>query len=178
MISTDYQLPMLLMVFQGVLGAWDTLYYHEYRFRLTVHAADTRDELVLHGARDLVYAFLFLVLPRYALAGAWAWLVLALLLGEVCITLVDFVVERRVRAPLGGLAPGELAMHAFMAIVYGAFILGLAPHLLEGIAGETSWRAHAEPLPPALVAVTGVMGFGVGAAGVRDLLAAFSARRR
>jgi len=173
MISTEYQLPMLLMVFQGVLGAWDTLYYHEYRCRLIEYAAQTRDELILHGLRDLIYAFLFLVLPQYALSGAWAWFILVLILAEICITIVDFVVERRVRAPLGGLAAGELAMHAFMAVIYGAFVLSLVPHLLAGIGSPTGWQSQSAPLPRLLVPVTLLMGFGVGVAGVRDLFAAF-----
>jgi hypothetical protein len=177
MISTEYQLPMLLMVFQGLLGAWDTLYYHEFRFRLIDHAAHTRDELILHGVRDLIYAFLFLVLPQYALSGAWAWLAVILILAEICITIVDFVVERRARAPLGGLAAGELAMHAFMAVVYGAFILSLAPHLLVGISAPTALEPQSAPLPRLLVPATLLMGFGVGVAGVRDLFAAFMVRR-
>ena len=42
-----------LMLLQGVLGAFDTLYYHELRARLPAGGARTRVELRVHAARDL-----------------------------------------------------------------------------------------------------------------------------
>ena len=48
-------------------------------------------------------------------------LALGLLLAtEVRITLAGFIVEDKVRRPLGGLLPGERATHTIMAIIYGA----------------------------------------------------------
>ena len=44
---------------QGALGAFDTLYYHEYKARLPGGVPGTAPELVLHGLRDLIYAVLF-----------------------------------------------------------------------------------------------------------------------
>ena len=44
----------VLMV-QASLGAFDTLYYHEYRLKLA-HATHTGVELRLHAARDFAYA--------------------------------------------------------------------------------------------------------------------------
>jgi len=48
-----------LLVAQGVLGAFDTLYYHEWRARLPAGGAQSRPELLLHASRDFVYAALF-----------------------------------------------------------------------------------------------------------------------
>jgi hypothetical protein len=41
-----------LLALQGALGAFDTLYYHEWRARLPAGGDSTRDELRLHAARD------------------------------------------------------------------------------------------------------------------------------
>jgi hypothetical protein len=54
---------LYLFAAQGLLGAFDTLYYHEWRARLPGGVPGTAPELKLHGARDLVYAVLFGALP-------------------------------------------------------------------------------------------------------------------
>ncbi len=46
-----------LLLLQASLGAFDTLYYHEYRLKLA-HGAHTRLELRLHAARDFAYAII------------------------------------------------------------------------------------------------------------------------
>lgn len=172
-IQTDLLLPLILMLSQGVLGAWDTLYYHEWRYRLCAHPEHSRRELILHGARDLIYALLFITLPRWSFEGAWAIVLSLLLLSEVIITLMDFVIEREVRAPWGGLAAGELVMHALMAILYGAFLLSLTPHLIHWFYAESSIVAHDPAVPLWILYTSSLMGVGVGLAGARDLGVAF-----
>ena len=95
-----------LLALQGVLGALDTVYYHEWRARLPGGVPGTSPELRLHGVRDLIYAMLFATLPFWRWQGAMGWALGALLLAEIGITLRDFVVEDTVRAPLGGVFPG------------------------------------------------------------------------
>lgn len=160
-----------LLLVQGVLGAADTLYYHEYRARLPAGGARARPELLLHAARDFLYALLFGVLPFVALHGAFAVGLALVLLAEICITLADFVVEDRVRAPLGGVFPGERVMHAIMAILYGAFLAHLVPELVAWITLPTGVTAHA-PLPPAATWAMAAMAGGVALSGARDLAAA------
>ena len=48
-----------LLAIQGALGAFDTIYYHEFRARLPGGVPGTAPELRLHGVRDLIYAVLF-----------------------------------------------------------------------------------------------------------------------
>jgi hypothetical protein len=84
-----------LLVVQGSFGAFDTLYYHEYRARLPART-EARAELLLHAGRDFVYAVIFGMLSRFEWRGVWAWVLAALLLIEIGITLTDFVVEDRV----------------------------------------------------------------------------------
>jgi hypothetical protein len=95
-----------LLAAQGLIGAFDTVYYHEWRARLPALGREARAELWLHAARSLVYGVVFATLPRVEWRGAWAPVFAALLAAEIVITLKDFVVEDRVRVPLGGVYRG------------------------------------------------------------------------
>lgn len=160
-----------LLLAQGLLGAADTLWYHERVCALPARANQTAPELRLHAARDFVYAVLFLSLTFVAWQGAWAWLLAALLTAEIGITLADFVIEDRVRAPLGGVAPGERFMHALMAIVYGAFLACFLPELVAWMGLATGFGPRPEASVAARAALL-ALGCGVLLSGVRDLGAA------
>ena len=51
------RIAIWLLFAQALLGAFDTLYYHEYRLRLP-HGQGTTTELRLHAARDFAYAII------------------------------------------------------------------------------------------------------------------------
>ncbi len=51
-----------LLALLGVIGAFDTLYYHEWRARLPGRRS-AAPELRLHAVRDFLYAVLFGALP-------------------------------------------------------------------------------------------------------------------
>ena len=163
---------IVLMMIQGALGAADTLYYHEWRFRLVGHADETRVELQLHALRDFIYAIIFATLPWFAWSGTLAWVLMALLGAEIIITLTDFVVERRTRRSQGGLATGEFVTHVVMAIIYGAFLATLMPHLWAWTDGPTGWVRH-DPVSSTVGVTCGVMALGVALSGFRDLGASF-----
>ncbi len=162
---------LCLLALQGAFGAFDTLYYHEWRARLPAGGAQTRPELLLHAVRDMVYALLFALLPRYRGQGAWAAVLVLLVAVEIVITLVDFRVEDTVRAPFGGTFPGERTTHTLMAIIYGAFLGSWAPGLVQDWRAPTGWAAV--EAPGVLVAVMTLMSIGVFASGLRDFYAAF-----
>ena len=157
-----------LMIIQGTLGAADTLYYHEWRYRLPARPEETRVELRLHAVRDFIYAAIFATLPWFAWSGAYTWLLCALLLAEIIITITDFVVERTTRSNQGGVATGEFVTHVIMAIIYGAFLATLAPHLYAWGGGETGLIAYTDP-SPMVGGVCLIMAVGVFSSGVRDL---------
>lgn len=90
-----------LLAIQGIVGAFDTFYYHEWRARLPGRVPGTAPELKLHAARDFLYAVLFGALPWLAWKGLWVVAIAAVLLAEIILTLTDFVVEIQVRKPLG-----------------------------------------------------------------------------
>src|SRR5215471_17723453 len=96
-----------LLAVQGMLGAFDTVFYHEWEARLPARAPATNPELKLHAARDFIYAILFCSLPWLAFRGLWAIVILALLVVEIAITLTDFFLEKRDRARLGGVYTRE-----------------------------------------------------------------------
>lgn len=135
-----------LLAIQGVIGAFDTLYYHEWRARLPGRGPGTAPELKLHAVRDFLYAALFGTLPWLAWQGLWAALLAAVLLTEIVLTLADFVVEIRVRKPLGDVYSGERVTHAVMGILYGAMVANLLPVLWH-------WRSLPTALAPAEAAV-------------------------
>jgi hypothetical protein len=161
-----------LLAIQGALGAFDTLYYHEWRARLPAGVPGTRPELMLHAVRDFFYALLFGSLPWVAWRGAWAAVLAIIIVAEIGITLADFVVEDRVRKPLGGVFPGERCTHAVMGILYGGVLAHLAPVLLAAWKLPTALALDPAPVPEGLRVVLSLMAVGVFCSGVRDLYAA------
>src|SRR5262245_1937074 len=120
-------IALWLLAVQGIIGAFDTLYYHEWRARLAAGGSETAPELKLHATRDFLYAALFGALPHMAWQGLWAVVLAAVLLTEIFLTMADFVVEIRVRKPLGDVYGGERLTHAVMGIIYGAMLANLLP---------------------------------------------------
>jgi hypothetical protein len=162
-----------LLALQGLLGGFDTIYYHEYRAGLPARP-EARPELLLHGARDAIYAVVFWLLPRAEWRGAFAWVLAGLLACEIVLTLCDFVVEDGVRRPQGGVFPGERVTHALMGIVYGAFLARLAPHWIAWSHASTGTPAIATPFP--LLVLLSAMAVGVLLSGLRDFYAALGGR--
>jgi hypothetical protein len=152
-----------LLFAQALLGAFDTLYYHEYRLRLP-HARGTSLELRLHAARDFAYAIIIGTLGFLTWNGRLAWVLFALLMLEVAITLWDFIEEDRVRR----LPAGERAMHAVMGIVYGAFLANLLPEMWRWREADTGFGASDHGFPAWVL--TG-LAVGVFLSGVRDAVA-------
>jgi len=158
---------LILMMIQGILGAIDTVYYHEYVYDLPGHAKQAAPELKLHAIRDFFYGLLYLTLPFVAWHGTLAFFLGAIFLSEILITLIDFAVEDEVRKPWGGVAKGERTMHTIIAILYGAFLALLFPHLLEWSGLPTGLEFHALSLPwqKIVFPIMGLMAIG---SGLRD----------
>jgi hypothetical protein len=162
---------LFLLAIQGVLGAFDTLYYHEWKARLPARGPEFYPELRLHAARDFVYTVIFCTLPWLAFRGLWVVALSVLLVSEVAITLADFVVEDTVRKSLGGVYPGERVTHAVMGIIYGGMLASLVPVLLDWWLAPTALtRSPVEPTGLRWLLI--LMGGGVFISGVRDACAA------
>ena len=115
-------IALWLLAIQGVIGAFDTIYYHEWRARLPARGRLAASELKLHAARDVFYAVLFATLPWLAWRGAWVLVLAAVIVAEIILTLTDFVVEITVRKQLGDVYGGERVTHAIMGILYLSLI--------------------------------------------------------
>ena len=165
------KIVLILLTLQAALGAFDTLYFHEWRARLVARVPATTDELRLHAVRDFVYAALFATLPFVAWQGLWVGALVALLLIEIVVTMGDFIVEERVRKPLGGVFAGERVTHALMGIVYGAMLAYFVPVLREWASRPTTLAADPAPLPLAFALVLVAMAAGVLVSGLRDVYA-------
>src|SRR5713101_6094411 len=118
-----------LILLQIAMGAFDTIYHHELTERLAWRPTQRR-ELALHAVRSLLYAVLFLAFGWCEPRGAWAGLVIAILVIEVVVTLMDFVEEDMSRK----LPASERINHTLLAINYGAILALLVPVLLDWMA--------------------------------------------
>jgi hypothetical protein len=165
-------IALWLLAIQGVIGAFDTLYYHEWRAQLPARGRRAAAELKLHAARDFFYGVLFGTLPWLAWQGAWVLALAAVLVAEIALTLTDFIVEIAVRKDLGDVYGGERVTHALMGILYGAMIAKLIPTLIDWWRLPTALVGSAAAVPGALVVALLVMAAGVLLSGLRDLYAA------
>jgi uncharacterized protein (TIGR01777 family) len=120
--------PLLwtLVAIQIAMGAFDTFYHHELTERLAWRPSQRR-ELRLHSVRNMLYALLFLVLGWLEAHGIFAIAIMAVLVVEVVITLMDFVEEDLSR----NLPPSERINHTLLAINYGAILVLLVPVLID-----------------------------------------------
>jgi uncharacterized protein (TIGR01777 family) len=158
-----------LVAVQLALGLFDIVYHHEMTERIAWRRQQRR-ELRLHGARNLAYAALFLILGLLEPRGLWAMLVIAVLAAEVIITLVDFVEEDVSRK----LPASERVTHTLLAINYGAILALLVPVLL-------GWSRQPAALVPVWYGLGSVLALlaaaGVIVLGLRDVFAAHRVER-
>jgi hypothetical protein len=162
----------------GLLGAFDTIYFHEIRGQLPARLPGLSPELKLHAGRSFIYVAVFGTLPWLAWRGAWALALGLLLATEIGITLADFIVEDQVRKPLGGLRPGERATHTIMAIIYGAMIANLIPVLLAWHRSATGLHPEPASVPLAYRLALTALAAGTCASAVRDTYAVAGFPRR
>ncbi|CAN5327595.1 hypothetical protein BH23ACT9_BH23ACT9_07930 [soil metagenome] len=159
-----------LLALLGVVGAFDTLYFHEWRGQL-VARPDMRPELRLHVARDAIYVIVFATLPLVAWHGWFTAALALLLLAEIVITLADFVTEDRVRTAIGGVFPGERITHAIMGIIYGAMLAYLTPTLWQWAQEPTGITGAPHQVPATVTWGLVLMAAGILLHGLRDLYA-------
>jgi hypothetical protein len=165
-------IALWLLAIQGVIGAFDTLYYHEWRARLPARGYLAASELKLHAARDFLYAVLFGTLPWLAWHGFWVAILAVVIVAEIILTLWDFIVEIAVRKSLGDVYGGERVTHAIMGILYGAMLASLIPTLLRWWDLPSGLVISPPSVPDPLRWSLLLMAAGVSLSGIRDLYAA------
>jgi uncharacterized protein len=161
---------LILLMVQGLLGAFDTLYHHELTQDLA-HQPTARLELKIHAVRSMLYGVLFALMANAQLQGALVYVIVTLIGIEVGLTLWDFVVEDHSRL----LPSSERITHTILAINGGAIFVGYGFVLFD-------WQAMPTEVQHLnrgwLTAVLTVMAVGVFLSGVRDAHAAWVLGRR
>ena len=168
---TRMAVSLFLLAILGGIGAFDTIYYHELRAQLPAQSG-AEPELKLHSLRDFIYAILFGTLGWLEWHGICTIVLAGLLVAEIALTLADFVIEIRVRKPIGDVYAGERVTHAIMGILYGSFLAFFIPVLSRWWLLPTG-LARTGPVQPVLRPVLGLMALGVCLSGIRDLAAAY-----
>jgi uncharacterized protein len=158
-----------LISIQIAMGAFDTLYHHEFTERLAWRPSQGR-ELKLHAVRNFFYAFIFITLGWFEVYGGLAWGLIFILVVEVVITLMDFVEEDLSRK----LPATERINHTLLALNYGAILVLAMPVLLEWAQQQTGFQQVSYGLRSyfALLSALGVAVFGL-----RDLFASYRSDR-
>ncbi len=154
---------LYVLLVLGTLGAFDTIYYHEWRLRLP-YTPSAAPELRLHALRDFSYTILFGSLAWSTWDGAWVWPLAALLLFEIWMTLTDFLEEDRTRR----LPAGERVMHAVMGIAYGVFLALLYPQAARWAKIDSGFGGANYGIVSWILTIFAV---GVCLSGIRDLRA-------
>jgi uncharacterized protein (TIGR01777 family) len=154
----------ILLCNQVVMGAFDTVYHHELTERLPWRASQGH-ELALHAIRSVLYATVLMVLGFFEPNGIWALALLAVLVVEVAITLMDFVEEDLTRA----LPASERINHTLLALNYGAILALLVPILLDWSHAPATIKPVWHGLWSVFLAASGT---GVLISGLRDFFAA------
>jgi hypothetical protein len=152
-----------LIAIQIAMGAFDTFYHHEMTERLAWRPSQ-RHELQLHSIRNILYALLFLTLGWSEVHGLGAVIIIAVLVVEVLVTLMDFVEEDMSRK----LPASERINHTLLALNYGAILVLLLPVLIEW-AGQPAAVTFAFYGLWSILALVAAVGAGFG--GVRDFAA-------
>ena len=158
-----------LLVAQAVMGAFDTLYHHEFKVALP-RQRTAQGELMIHAVRAMLYAVVFMGMAWFEWGGAWVVVLIGIILIEVGLTLWDFVIEDTTRV----LPASERITHTLLAINGGAAFVLLAMSVPDWFARSTSlypvdygWRS--------LFLTAGAVGVAI--SGVRDAFAAWGVQR-
>ena len=163
---------LALLAVQGIIGAFDTFYFHEWRARLPALGTQSAPELKLHACRSFLYAAIFGTLPWIAWHGWWVAVLVTILVAEIVFTMWDFIVEIAVRKPLGDVYAGERVTHAIMGILYGGMLASLIPILYDWWSRPTALVAMPLAEFSLLSWTLLAMALGVFLSGARDLYAA------
>jgi hypothetical protein len=155
----------------GCLGAADIAIFHSVAHGIRTHP-DSAMELVTHSLRGPTYAALFVLIPNFVMQGLYAWLLIALFVFDVAISVWDFSMEQRSRRFLGGLPSGEYVLHIVIAMLFGALVALVVSGMGDGFRLSTRLAYQPASVPWPVRGLMAVMAVLVLYSGLQDALAA------
>lgn len=162
-----YSSPMVSVLglsgLQVVLGGFDNIYHHELKERLP-WTGTAHQEQTIHAIRGGLYTVVFLALAGLHPQGAAAVGLAGVLVGEMGLTLWDFVTEDATRSHRGGLLPSERITHTLLTLNYGALLACWLPVMLNDWAAKPTGIAatwYGAPSAFCCVAAAGVAAWSV-----------------
>ena len=161
----------IILFILGVLGGIDILLYHSVSHGIRSHE-DSRLELITHSLRGPTYAALFLLVPNFAMQGAFFWLLIGIFVFDVAISLGDFILEGASREFFGGLPTGEYVLHTILAMLFGGLVTSVFYSVGHWAALPTRLAYEPAAVPDLLRALLVFMAAFVLWSGAMDLRAA------
>lgn len=136
-------LPLVLLVATGTLGAFDVLYYHLYRFRLFARRGSAAEEAT-HLIRHLTFLGILALLASGVQSAAADRVLLVLFAVDLVNSTADILLEPASRADLGGVPATETLVHVGSSFGLGAtlatYLLARPELPLPAAAGLLAWQ--------------------------------------
>jgi uncharacterized protein (TIGR01777 family) len=126
---------LLLLSIQGFIGAYDSIYHHDFKERLSLKSS-AKNELKIHSIRSALYSVLFLSFGWVEWYGVLAMVFATIVVIELILTLWDFIEEDRSRL----LPATERVTHTILALNFGAILALFVPELQRWQALPTGWH--------------------------------------
>lgn len=126
----------VFLIFFTFLGAFDGLYFHIYKFKLH-RLPEAKLEHFVHAVRGILFVPIAVLLFAVNSGGWLLWTGLFLLFLDMVLEVVDILVEKSAREPIGGICPVESALHVTAT---AARIAGLA--LILSTKPASAWGLH------------------------------------
>lgn len=164
------EIVLILLAVQGLLGAFDTLYHHEYTEKLPWKES-ARKELLIHGVRNFFYFIIFLSLGWIEWNGTYAYLFGAIFVLELFLTLWDFVVEDQSRK----LPSTERITHTILTLNYGMILATFVPVWYGWLSHPTGFTSANYGI---LSWIATLYALGVLVWTARDLISAYSSKKQ
>lgn len=102
----------IFMVLFGILGIWDGIYYHDYKYKLWQHK-ESIIEHIIHTFRSVAFPVVVYYLFQYDFGGRMMMVGVMAVVIDFVLLAIDVRIEGYSRDRFGGLSNGEYATHLF-----------------------------------------------------------------
>jgi|GEM_PF-5757275 len=163
------QTMAILLVFSAV-GALDEIFYHTFKFNILSEKNCYREN-VLHIFRGYLFFVICHLVAFTELSGIWAVFAMALLAGDLLLSVLDILEEPKSRKSLGGLPRGEYLLHMVLAFLLGIFYFVYLEQLFVNFGRASEFRIASGPYSvfQILVSLVGFVSLGISLRGSLSL---------